>query len=58
MNKAELIEAIAGGSKLTKADSGRALDANKKIIAKRIGVDQLEDFITKHDEFEMKKKIK
>jgi|694.fasta_scaffold105056_3 peroxiredoxin len=34
------------------------LDANKKIIAKRIGVDQLEDFISKHDEFEMKKKIK
>ncbi|MCF8284836.1 MAG: HU family DNA-binding protein [Sphingobacteriales bacterium] len=27
MNKAELIEAIASGSKLTKADSGRALDA-------------------------------
>ncbi len=27
MNKAELIEAIAAGSKLTKADSGRALDA-------------------------------
>ncbi len=27
MNKAELIEAIASGSKLTKADAGRALDA-------------------------------
>ena len=27
MNKAELIEAIASGSRLTKADSGRALDA-------------------------------
>ncbi len=27
MNKAELIEAIASESKLTKADSGRALDA-------------------------------
>ncbi len=27
MNKAELIEAIASGSKLSKADSGRALDA-------------------------------
>ena len=27
MNKAELIEAIASVSKLTKADSGRALDA-------------------------------
>jgi nucleoid DNA-binding protein len=27
MNKAELVDAIANGSKLTKADSGRALDA-------------------------------
>lgn len=27
MNKAELIDAIAGGAKLTKADAGRALDA-------------------------------
>ena len=27
MNKAELIEAMASGSKLTKADAGRALDA-------------------------------
>ena len=27
MNKAELVEAIASGSKLTKADSRRALDA-------------------------------
>jgi hypothetical protein len=27
MNKAELIDAIAAGSKLTKADAGRALDA-------------------------------
>ena len=27
MNKAELIDAIASSSKLTKADSGRALDA-------------------------------
>ena len=27
MNKAELIEAIASGAKLTKADAGRALDA-------------------------------
>lgn len=27
MNKAELIEAMASGAKLTKADAGRALDA-------------------------------
>lgn len=34
------------------------LDSNKKIIAKRIGVDQLEDFIIKYDEVQEKKKIK
>lgn len=34
------------------------LDKDKKIIAKRIGVEQLEDFISKYDEFEMKKNIK
>jgi DNA-binding protein HU-beta len=36
MNKAELIEAIAGGSKLTKADSGRALDATIEAITKAL----------------------
>ena len=34
------------------------LDKNKKIIAKRISVDQLEDFISKYDEIQEKKKIK
>jgi len=32
MNKGELIDAIASGSKLTKADAGRALDAPIKDI--------------------------
>lgn len=30
MNKGELIDAIAAGSKLTKADAGRSLDYNTK----------------------------
>jgi DNA-binding protein HU-beta len=34
MNKAELIEAIANGSKLTKADAGRALDATIEAVSK------------------------
>ena len=34
MNKAELIEAIANGSKLTKADAGRALDSTIEAVAK------------------------
>ena len=33
MNKAELIEAIPNGSKLTKADAGRALDATIDAVA-------------------------
>jgi DNA-binding protein HU-beta len=36
MNKAELIEAIASGSKLTKADSGRALDAFLEATSKAL----------------------
>jgi DNA-binding protein HU-beta len=36
MNKAELIEAIANGSKLTKADAGRALDATIDAVAKAL----------------------
>ncbi len=36
MNKAELIEAIANGSKLTKADSARALDATIEAISKTL----------------------
>jgi DNA-binding protein HU-beta len=36
MNKEELIEAIASGSKLTKADSGRALDATIEAIEKAL----------------------
>lgn len=36
MNKAELIEAIANGSKLTKADSGRALDSAIEAISKAL----------------------
>jgi DNA-binding protein HU-beta len=34
MNKAELIEAIANGAKLTKADAGRALDATIEAVSK------------------------
>jgi len=34
MNKAELIDAIASGSKLTKADAGRALDSTIEAIHK------------------------
>ncbi len=36
MNKAELIEAISNGSKLTKADSGRALDSCIEAISKAL----------------------
>ena len=36
MNKAELIEAIANGSKLTKADAGRALDSCIEAISKAL----------------------
>jgi len=36
MNKAELIDAIASSSKLTKADAGRALDTPIKDIAKEL----------------------
>ncbi len=36
MNKGELIDAIAAGSKLTKADSGRALDATIEAIEKAL----------------------
>jgi len=36
MNKAELIDAIASGSKLTKADAGRALDATIEAINKAL----------------------
>ena len=36
MNKAELIEAIANGSKLTNADSGRALDSTIEAVAKAL----------------------
>lgn len=36
MNKAELIEAIAASSKLSKADAGRALDATIENIAKSL----------------------
>ncbi len=36
MNKAELIEAIANGSKLTKADAGRALDSTIEAISKSL----------------------
>lgn len=34
MNKAELVEAMASGSKLTKADAGRALDSMIEAVAK------------------------
>ena len=36
MNKGELIDAIASQSKLTKADSGRALDATIETIEKAL----------------------
>jgi len=36
MNKAELIEAIAAESKLTKADAGRAIDATISAITKSL----------------------
>ncbi len=36
MNKGELIDAIAAGSKLTKADAGRALDATLVAITKTL----------------------
>ena len=36
MNKAELIEAIANGSKLTKADAGRALDSTIEAVVKAL----------------------
>ena len=36
MNKAELIEAIANATKMTKADSGRSLDATIEAISKAL----------------------
>lgn len=36
MNKAELIEAIANGAKISKADAGRALDATVESITKSL----------------------
>ena len=36
MNKGDLIEAIAAGSDLTKADAGRALDATIEAISKTL----------------------
>jgi DNA-binding protein HU-beta len=36
MNKAELIDAIASGAKITKADAGRALDATIESINKAL----------------------
>jgi DNA-binding protein HU-beta len=36
MNKAELIDAIASGAKITKADAGRALDATIESIYKAL----------------------
>ena len=36
MNKAELIDAISEGAKLTKADAGRALDATIESINKAL----------------------
>ncbi|GAB4147206.1 MAG: DNA-binding protein HU-beta [Bacteroidia bacterium] len=36
MNKAELIEAIANGAKISKADAGRALDATIEAISKSL----------------------
>ncbi len=36
MNKAELIEAIANGAKISKADAGRALDSTVEAITKSL----------------------
>ncbi len=36
MNKAQLIDAIASGAKLTKADAGRALDSTIEAIHKAL----------------------
>jgi DNA-binding protein HU-beta len=36
MNKGELIEAIAAGADMTKADAGRALDATLEAITKAL----------------------
>lgn len=36
MNKAELIESIANGAKISKADAGRALDATIDSISKSL----------------------
>ena len=36
MNKSELIEAIASGAKISKADAGRALDATISAISKTL----------------------
>ncbi|GIV29604.1 MAG: transcriptional regulator [Bacteroidia bacterium] len=36
MNKAELIDAIASGAKITKADAARALDATVDAISKAL----------------------
>ena len=36
MNKGELIDAIASGAKLTKADAGRALDATIEAVEKAL----------------------
>jgi DNA-binding protein HU-beta len=36
MNKAELIESIANGAKISKADAGRALDATIDSISKTL----------------------
>jgi DNA-binding protein HU-beta len=36
MNKAELIEAIAGSAKISKADAGRSLDATIEAISKSL----------------------
>ena len=36
MNKAELIDAIAGGEKITNADAGRALDSTIESIHKAL----------------------
>lgn len=36
MNKAELIEAIAAGAKISKADAGRALDSTIESVSKAL----------------------
>lgn len=46
MNKGELIDAIASGSKLTKADAGRALDTPIKDIAKELFKFTIEPTVT------------